>query len=143
MVHRMNDYRICNKCVMDTTDKLITFDENGICNHCKKYEEKILPFLQEKEKLNQLFQRNIEKIKIEGKNNKYDCLIGLSGGVDSSFLTYLAWQNNLKTIIIHFDNGWDSELAVKNIENILKKTGFDYYNYVIDWEEFKDIQLHT
>jgi len=139
----MTSYKICNKCVMDTTDKSIIFDEHGICNHCKHYEKKkrVLHLFHKKEKLKQLFQKEIERIKLEGKNKKYDCLIGLSGGVDSSFLIYLAWKNNLKPIIIHFDNGWDSELAVKNIENIIRITGFDYHNYIVDWEEFRDLQL--
>jgi len=101
----------------------------------------IRPKLLENDQKNKIFHSIIEKIKIEGKNKKYDCLIGLSGGVDSSYLVYLAWIHNLRTIVVHFDNSWDSELAVKNIENIITITGFDYYNYVVNWEEFKSLQL--
>tara|TARA_B100002052_G_scaffold281196_1_gene289997 strand:- start:227 stop:1366 length:1140 start_codon:yes stop_codon:yes gene_type:complete len=126
---------------MDTTDKSIRFNKNGICNHCEKYEKKFLHIKENKKYLENKFQEEIQRVKKEGKNRKYDCLIGLSGGLDSSFLTYLAWKNNLRTMIIHFDNGWDSELAVNNIENIINTTGFDYYNYIVDWEEFKDLQL--
>ena len=72
---------------------------------------------------------------------KYDCVVGLSGGMDSSYVMYVVKKYGLRTLIVHFDNGWDSELAIKNIENIIDKTGFDYYNHVVDWEEFKDLQL--
>ena len=135
-------YQRCVRCVLDTVgDPFIVFDENGVCNYCKEYDNTVVPSrippdIGEK-KLNQI----IEEIKRKGKHQKYDCLLGLSGGMDSTYIAYLAKKYGLRPFVIHLDNGWDSELAVKNIENILKKTGFDYYNYVIDWEEFKDIQL--
>jgi len=88
-----------------------------------------------------LFDTKIQEIKEFGNNKKYDCLIGISGGVDSSYVTYLAHQNGLRALCVHFDNGWNSELAVANIENIVNKLGYDLYTYVINWEEFKDLQL--
>ena len=136
----MREYRICNYCVMDTSDLMIEFDSNGRCNHCLKYEKNIKPLLMLK-KDKSIFKKLINKIKNDGKNNKYDSIIGLSGGKDSSYIVHLAKLNGLRPLIIHFDNGWDSELAIQNIENIIKKTNFDYINYIVDWEEFKDLQL--
>jgi len=136
----MREYRICNYCVMDTSDEMIKFNSNGRCNHCLKYEKNIKPLLMLKEHQSS-FEKLINKIKNEGKNKKYDSIIGLSGGKDSSYIVHLAKLHDLRPLIIHFDNGWDSELAIQNIENIIKKTNFDYINYIVDWEEFKDLQL--
>lgn len=135
------DYRICNRCVMDTTDKEIKFDENGNCNHCNDFfKNQHLHTYQgvisdiEREKI-------INKIKHHGSNKEYDCLIGISGGVDSSYVAYLAKKYTLRPLIVHFDNGWDSELSIRNVENVVKKLGFDYQTYVVDWDEFKEVQL--
>ena len=127
---------------MDTTASEIVFDEKGVCNFCKECESYLNKTIFRSidirtEELNV----SIDNVKALGKNDKYDCLIGLSGGVDSSYICYWAKQIGLRPLIIHFDNGWNSELAVKNIENIIQKTGFDLYTYVIDWEGFKDLQL--
>ena len=116
----MREYRICNYCVMDTSDLMIEFDSNGRCNHCLKYEKNIKPLLMLK-KDKSIFEKVINEIKNKGKNNKYDSIIGLSGGKDSSYIVHLAKLNGLRPLIIHFDNGWDSELAIQNIENIIKK----------------------
>lgn len=134
------EYRICTRCVMDTSDKKIVFNEKGECNHCLRYDSIVRPqILSAVDKQIQM-EVLIGKVIEAGKGNKYDCLIGLSGGMDSSYVVYLAKKHNLRPIIVHFDNGWDSELAVKNIENIIKRSGFDYYNYIVDWEEFRDLQ---
>jgi len=137
------EFQICKRCVMDTTDLEIVFDENGFCNHCtnaiKRLNEvyNIDPEIKQK-KLNRI----VEKIKKEGKGKKYNCIIGLSGGVDSSYLAYLVVkQLGLRPLAIHVDNGWDSELAVMNIHNIVNKLDIDLFTYVIDWEEFKDLQV--
>jgi tRNA(Ile)-lysidine synthase TilS/MesJ len=82
----------------------------------------------------------IARIKRDGQGKRYDSILGLSGGVDSSYLAYLTKKFELRPLVVHLDNGWNSELAVKNIENIVKKLNFDLYTYVIDWEEFKDLQ---
>ena len=82
-------------------------------------------------------QKNIEEIKAVGKGKEYDCIVGLSGGVDSSYLAYLAMENNLRPLIVHFDNGWNSEIAVTNIKNATEKLDIDLETFVIDWEEFK------
>lgn len=133
---------MCSRCVMDTTATEIFFDEKGVCNFCKEYDT-----LAEKTVLRPISVRTKEldeavlKIKELGKGHKYDCLIGLSGGVDSSYICLWAKQVGLRPLIVHFDNGWNSELAVKNIENIIQKLGFDLHTHVISWEEFKDLQL--
>jgi len=137
----MDAYRICSRCVMDTSDKDIFFDKDGICNHCYRYDQIVRPLILKPEEKAKKLELIIDEIKTAGKGRRYDCIIGISGGLDSSYVAYLAWKHGLRAILVHFDNGWDSELAVKNIENIVTKTGFDYFNYIVDWEEFRDLQL--
>ncbi len=119
----------------------ISFDENGVCNYYHEYKaaekEQVITGKQGEEKLNAL----VSKMKAVGKGKAYDCLIGLSGGVDSTYVAYLVKQFGLRPLAVHLDNGWDSEPAVKNIENVIKKLGIDLYTIVVNWEEFKDIQL--
>lgn len=135
------EYRICTRCVMDTSDPEIVFDEAGVCNHCHIYDKQIaaLPVGNEAEgKLAEL----VNTIKAAGTGREYDCIIGLSGGVDSTYVSYLVKRKlGLRPLAVHLDNGWNSELSVKNIENIVKTLDIDLYTHVIDWEEFKDIQL--
>lgn len=137
----MTEFKECNRCLLTTNDDPdIQFDTLGICSHCRGYEAKIslLPkTIEERERFN---QKKIDEIKQHGKGKKYDCIIGLSGGVDSSFLCYKAKEFGLRPLIVHFDNGWNSELAVNNIESIVNSLAFDLYTYVVDWEEFKDLQ---
>lgn len=137
------EYQICIRCVMDTTDSDINFDENGICNHCHNFEDvlskKWYPSEEGAKKLDEI----IFTIQKEGKNKKYDCVIGLSGGVDSSYLAYILKKRypKLRILAIHIDGGWNSELAVHNIENIVKRLGIDLYTGVIPWDEMQDLQL--
>lgn len=135
------NYQRCTQCVMDTTTKLITFDKNGVCNFCAKHKEissktTRLPLEIRRNK----FQADIERIKRIGKDNKYDCIVGISGGMDSTYIAYLAKQNGLRALLVHFDNGWNSNLAISNIEKIVNYTGFDLHTHVINWELFKDLQ---
>lgn len=135
-------YQQCSQCVLDTNDdENIAFDVDGVCTHCHYYkkQEKLLVKLGSEG--DEIMNNKIAEIKECGKGKKYDCLIGISGGVDSSYVSYLAYKNGLRALCVHFDNGWNSELAVMNIENIVNKLGFDLYTYVINWEEFKDLQL--
>lgn len=131
--------QICNRCVMDASVPDIKFDLNGICNYCKEHEIKVstTPFHQggASEKLSQLVNKLIDE-----KTGQYDSIVGLSGGVDSSYVAYKAVKLGLRPLAVHFDNGWNSELAVQNIENIVKKLNLDLVTFVIDWPEFKDIQ---
>lgn len=130
----------CTKCLMDQTDKLINFDVNGVCNHCRDYDQMNknwnLPTLIQNNEIEKLFA----KIKKQGQRQQYDCIVGLSGGVDSSYIAYLAKQHGLRPLCVHLDNSWNSELAVANIHSIVQTLGFDLYTHVIDWEEFKDLQ---
>lgn len=133
------EYRRCTTCIMDTTDPWITFDQRGRCNHCQQvdhYLERWSPGGDEP-----ALQALIERVKRDGQGREYDVVIGLSGGVDSSYLVYQAKQWGLRTLVIHVDTGWNSELAVKNIQNIVTRSGFDLYTHVVDWEEMRDMQL--
>lgn len=134
-------YRQCSISVMDTiSDPDIRFDENGICNYYYEYLE-AAGHLPSGDAARAKLQEVTNIIKRSGKDNKYDCVMGLSGGVDSTYVAWLAKKLGLRPLAVHFDNGWNSELAVKNIENIVNKVGFDLFTYVINWEEFKDLQL--
>ncbi len=135
----MSDLRLCVRCVMDTSDPQIEFDENGICNHCREAEAALDRL--SKDKGPETLARMVDEIRHAGSGKPYDCIIGLSGGADSSFLTYEMKRLGLRPLVIHLDNGWDSELAVKNIENIVRKLELDLYTHVVDWKEFRDIQL--
>lgn len=129
-------YQICKKCIMDTSDPKITFDENGICSHCKDYENQNQYLFSEKE-----LEKVVEKIKKSGEGKKYDCVMGVSGGVDSCMSAYYAKKYGLRPLAVHIDNGWNSEISQSNIERTLRKLGIDLYTHVIDWEEFKDLQI--
>lgn len=137
----MKNYQICNKCILDNKDDPeIIFDKKGICNHCNIYDENVLKFYFGNDPKLSKFNTTIDKIKKNGENKKYDVLIGLSGGVDSTYVAYLCSKHKLRALVVHLDNGWNSELAVVNIKNILKITGFDLYTHVINWSEFRDLQ---
>ena len=135
------DYRICTRCIMDTSDPDIWFDEQGVCSHCHKYEDLIQgkSYLRKKEP--RALERLVDEIKRKGKGNAYDCVIGVSGGVDSTYTAYVTKKLGLRPLAVHLDNGWNSELAVSNIEKALKTLQIDLNTYVIDWEEFRDLQL--
>ncbi len=135
-------YQQCSISVMDTiADQNITFDEKGISNYYYEYQLQEKAWVIKGKEGEQKLAKLIEAIKESGKGNKYDCITGVSGGVDSTYLVLRAKQLGLRPLIVHFDNGWNSELAVMNIENIIKRLGFDLYTLVVDWEEFKDIQM--
>jgi N-acetyl sugar amidotransferase len=121
-------------------DSRISFDENGVCNYCKEYDllKNLLVFEGEKGEL--ALQNKIREIKEKSNGAKYDCILGLSGGVDSSYLALLAKKYGLNPLCLHFDNGWNSEQSVQNIENIVNRLNFDLITCVINWEEFRDLQ---
>lgn len=132
----------CTHCILDTTDDPnISFDANGVCNYCREYEEKIKQNVFPGEEGLRRLDKIVERVKAAGKGKEYDCILGLSGGVDSSYVAWYAKKMGLRPLVIHLDNGWNSELAVMNIEKIVSHLGFDLYSYVINWEEFRDIQL--
>ena len=132
----------CKRCILTSEDDPnLVLDEKGQCNHCAYYDNEEKHYLKQGKEGEELLKSTIQKIKEYGKGREYDCLIGLSGGVDSSYVAYLAKQYGLRALCVHFDNGWNSELAVMNIQNIVNKLGYDLDTFVIDWEEFKDLQL--
>ena len=136
-----SEYRMCARCVMDTTDPDIVFDENGVCNHCHTYDRMVREYVVDGEEGLRHLEQTAQKIRKDGQGKKYDCVIGVSGGVDSTYVAYRVKKLGLRPLAVHLDNGWDSELAVKNIEETLKRLDIDLYTEVLDWEEFKDIQI--
>ena len=125
---------------MDSSDPDIQFDEQGVCNHCHKYDAMLIHVFT-KEEGRRKAQEIARAIKEEGSGKDYNCLIGVSGGVDSTFVAYKVRELGLRPLAVHLDNGWDSELAVNNIHKALKTLNIDLDTHVIDWEEFKDLQL--
>jgi N-acetyl sugar amidotransferase len=136
------DYQVCSRCILDTNDyPAITFDEHGVCSVCHIYDDMAKRTVKRGSEAEKALGDMLAEIKSWGKNREYDCLIGVSGGVDSTYLSYKAKEWGLRPLILHVDNGWNTELSVMNIENLVKKLGFDLFTYVIDWNEIKDLQL--
>jgi N-acetyl sugar amidotransferase len=134
--------QICTNCVMDTTDAMIVFDEKGVCDHCNTFFQHTLPNWLKGEQAQKKLAALVEKIKRTGKDKEFDCIIGMSGGIDSSFLTYVAREQlGLRPLVFHVDAGWNSQEAVNNIEKLVDGLGLDLYTEVIDWEEMRDLQL--
>jgi N-acetyl sugar amidotransferase len=135
-------YQQCKHCVLDThDDPAIVFDERGICNYCLQYELELAKLPTTQDEANIALHKIVDRIKTIGKGKPYDCIMGLSGGVDSTYLAYRAKQLGLRPLAVHFDNGWNSELAVQNIERIVTKLNIDLHTLVVDWDEFRDLQL--
>ena len=138
----MRRYQICNRCVMDATDTKIKFDLRGYCDHCITYDQQILPNWHTDERGKRALEAMVFEIKKEGKDKDFDCILGMSGGIDSSYLLYLAKKElGLRPLVFHVDAGWNSQIAVNNIEKLVDGLGLDLYTEVIDWEEMKDLQL--
>lgn len=137
-----NVYQICSNCVMDTSDSRITFDEKGVCDHCNDFYNNVLPNWHADETGKKELHATIYRIKKEGEGKEFDSILGLSGGVDSSYMLHLMVKEfGLRPLVFHVDGGWNSELAVHNIEVLVDKLGLDLYTEVINWEEMKDFQL--
>ncbi|AMH05446.1 N-acetyl sugar amidotransferase [Achromobacter xylosoxidans] len=136
-------YQICTRCVMDTSDPDISFDAEGVCNHCRQYDAMVRDIVDKATAGGREAELTAlaERIKASGEGKDYDCIMGLSGGVDSSYVAYTAKRLGLRPLAVHFDSGWNSELAVHNIENIVKRLGIDLHTHVVDWEEMQDLQL--
>ena len=138
----MNEIQTCTNCVMDTTDSNIFFDEKGVCDHCNTYYNDILPKWHTDERGEKELWKIINKIKQEGKGKDFDCIMGMSGGIDSSYLLYeMVEKFGLRPLVFHVDAGWNSQIAVNNIERLIDGLGLDLYTEVINWEEIKDLQL--
>lgn len=138
----MREYQVCTSCVMDTSDEQIVFDDKGVCDHCHGFRNDVLPNWHTDAVGERMFQEIAEKIKIEGKGKPFDCILGMSGGLDSSYLLHLAVVKfGLRPLVFHVDGGWNSDIAVSNIQALVDGLGLDLYTEVINWEEMKDLQL--
>lgn len=141
VVIQNKDYKICARCVMDSTAGFLILDEKGHCNYCNALMETLQKATKQEGRNDQAIEQMVNEIKVAAKGKKYDCVIGVSGGVDSTYLAYITVKEfGLNPIVVHLDNGWNSKLSVKNIHNIITKLDIDLYTHVIDWEEFKSLQ---
>lgn len=136
-------YQMCTRCVMDTTAGEITFDEHGVCSFCHYFDDHARPILERSrsEEGKRLFRQIVESIRNEGQNMPYDSILGLSGGTDSSYLTYLAANSGLRPLVVHVDMGWNSEVSERNVKNLVSKLGLDLEMVVVDFEEMRDLQV--
>ena len=138
----MRTFQICSRCVMDTTDSKISFDENGVCDHCRSFDNDILPNWHTGPEGRATLEKIVARIKEDGKGRDFDCIMGMSGGADSSYLLHLAVRElGLRPLVFHVDGGWNSQIAVNNINVMIEKLGLDLYTEVINWPEMRDFQL--
>lgn len=135
-------YQICNRCVMDTSDVKIKFDKDGVCDHCITFDKDILPNWNYGNNKHDEVKEIVKKIKKKGARNQFDCILGLSGGIDSSFLLHLVvTEYNLRPLVFHVDGGWNSQLATNNIEKLVDELDLELYTHVVNWNEMQDLQL--
>ncbi|MDB4945209.1 MAG: hypothetical protein JWP97_4743 [Labilithrix sp.] len=131
-------YQRCTRCIMDTTADGILFDEAGQCNYCRNFEKKLRSFQpNDPAKLAEKLDALVRRIKADGQGKQYDCIVGLSGGADSAYTLYTVKNAGLRPLAVHMDNGWDSELAANNIENLVRKLDVDLATHVINWQEYR------
>lgn len=134
--------QICSNCVMDTTDTAIVFDQKGVCDHCLDYRENVEPNWHTDDMGRKELAQTIDEVRKAGKGNDFDCILGLSGGLDSSFMLHLLVKEfGLRPLVFHVDGGWNSDLAVNNIQMLIEKLDLDLYTEVIDWEDMREFQL--
>lgn len=139
---KISAFRVCTNCVMDTTDAKIVFDEKGVCDHCNTFYKEILPNWHTGESGKQELDRLVTAIKREGAGKDFDCIIGMSGGFDSTYLVYLAKVKlGLRPLIFHVDTGWHTPESIHNVQKIVSALSLELHTEVIDWEEMRDLQL--
>lgn len=132
----------CSRCVLSTVDDpMITFDVAGICRYCQKFEARWQAYRRSERDLTRKLEQMLSDIATAGSDAAYDCIVGISGGVDSTYLAYKAVKLGLRPLAVHFDNGWNSEIATQNIHELVGRLGIDLFTYVVDWPEFRDLQL--
>lgn len=135
-------YQVCSRCVMDTTDTDIQFDEHGVCQRCREYEERILPDWNHGKGHEAELQELINKIKKSGEGKKYDCILGLSGGLDSTYMLHLAVKEwGLRPFVFHIDCGWNLPVAEENIRKVCDGLGVELHIEKMDWNELREMQL--
>lgn len=138
----MREYQVCTNCVMDTSDAEIRFDADGLCDHCRGFEEHVRPHWHPNAEGERRFAAVVEKIRHDGRGREFDCILGMSGGLDSSFLLHRAVQDfGLRPLVFHVDGGWNTDIAVSNIQALIEGLGLDLYTEVINWNEMRDFQL--
>lgn len=135
------NYQCCTQCVMDSSDPEITFDAKGVCNHCIEFDTVARQNWFPNEEGAARWAAHVEQIKAAGRGQEYDCILGLSGGVDSSYLAIKIHEWGLRPLVVHVDAGWNSELAVANIEALVKYCNYDLHTHVVDWEDMRDLHL--
>jgi aminotransferase len=134
-------YQVCTRCVMDTSDAEIVFNPDGVCNHCLRFDKEISTQWFPGPDGSHKWEQILLQVKLDGKKNEYDCILGLSGGLDSSLLALRVKEWGLRVLAVHVDAGWNSELAVFNIQQIVQYCDFDLHTIVIDWSEMRDLQV--
>lgn len=137
----VREYQICRRCIMDTSDPGIVFDDAGICGYCRIYDKRISEEVYRGEEGRRRLDAIVARLKDRGRHRAYDCVAGVSGGVDSTMAVWLLKKLGLRVLAVHLDNGWDSELAVDNIKKTLDALEIDLHTTVLDWDEFRDLQL--
>lgn len=135
-----NKYRICTRCIMDTTDPDITFDEDGVCSNCHKYDNDVILYGYKKGESEKHLKAIVAEMKKEGKGKEYDCILGISGGVDSAYMAYITSKLGLRVLAVHVDAGWNTDVAVENIKKMCDSLKLDLYTIVIDWPVMKELQ---
>ena len=136
------DYQICTSCVMDTSDSQIVFDGTGVCDHCLNFQKDVLPNWHPNERGASMVRQLVSRIKGAGRGKPFDCILGMSGGLDSSYLLHLVVSEfGLRPLVFHVDGGWNTDIAVNNIHVLVDKLGLDLYTEVINWDEMRDFQL--
>lgn len=138
----MRPYQICTHCIMDTSDPHIDFDEKGWCEYCNNFENSIRPNWKIGPEGADALQKLADAIRSEGKGKDFDCIIGLSGGLDSSYAAHIACAKmGLRPLLVHVDAGWNTDQAVGNIEKLVDGLGLDLYTEVVNWEDIKRMQV--
>src|SRR5512141_2784116 len=131
--------QICSRCIYDETVPAIAFDAQGVCNYCHMVDELITEYGTGKAEGEQKFIQIVEQIKKDGRGKKYDCVIGVSGGTDSSYMVYMALKMGLRPLAVHYDNTWNTAIATENIRKVLTGLHVDLYTHVVDNKEMDDI----
>lgn len=137
----MTSVRVCKRCLMDETASSVKFDAEGVCNYCHSHDRLMLRYPQDERIRDQQFRALVERIKRSARGKRYDCIVGISGGTDSTYTLLAAVRAGLRPLAVFFDNGWSTEISVTNIKNAVEKLKVDLYTYVVNWEEFRALQV--
>lgn len=132
---------VCTQCVMDTSDGQIRFDDRGVCDHCMDFERNVRPSWRTDERGRRELEAIVRKVRASASGRDFDCILGLSGGLDSSYMLHiLVKEFGLKPLVFHVDGGWNSDVATSNIQSLVDRLGLDLFTEVIDWEDMRDFQ---